>query len=134
MFSGQGHARIARVAQVVDVRARHLARERDAADGVHVRALLRGADRGHGQGARAVGLRDARVDVFGGDAGHGARGGEEHDVGAGLDKGVHVGGRDDVLAGLGQDARGVHLAGGQHDPVAHGRLERRKRVRDGLGW
>ena len=83
----QGHTAVACVTQVVDVGAGHFAHQGDLPDGIHVGALLGGADGGDGQAAQAVGIGHKAPDVFQRDAGNGSRGGQQDDVRAGGGKG-----------------------------------------------
>ena len=102
----------------MDIRSGHLAHERDLSDGRRVRALLRGADGRDRQRAEAVRIAYQLPDGLHRDARHRARGRQEDDVRAGLDKGAHVLAGDDVLRALAQHACGVHLARGEDDSLA----------------
>ena len=115
---------------MVDVGARHFAHQRNAADGIGVGALLRGADGRDGQCAVTVCAADEGAGVLHRDTRHRAGGRQQDDV---CTSGGEVGNvclGQDALGGLGQHAGGVHFACRQHDAVPHGRLKFAQRLDD----
>ena len=117
---------------MVDVGAGHLAFQGNPADGVHIGALLGGADGGDGELAQAVGFGHQAADIFGGDARHSARRRQKDDIRPGLGEGADVLAGEDVLAALAHHARGVHLPGSQGNSVAHGLGDGLEGLHDGL--